>query len=202
MTMRLATEPTLISHAGSTVRLRPSLRAAYLLERKYGLQRLYQGISTGHCGIVLDILKVTADDPERAVRIFDLQIVKEGVASLRTFADQLYAVLAASYGIDDESEHSTDAKPQPGQSFDTVRALTNLFEIGTGWLGWSPADTWSATPAEIMAAHKGLIAKLQAIHGGGENSDQPAYDPGGEISPEELQASIATLRAIVEQGRA
>ena len=106
--MRLASEPTLISHGDHTVRLRPSLRVAYLLERKYGLQRLYQGVSTGHCGIVLDILKNTADDYGIALHIFDHMVVKYGVASLVTLAEPLLDVLADSFGIDPDYVASTD----------------------------------------------------------------------------------------------
>lgn len=198
--MRLAAEDILIAGRDHATRLRPSLRAAYILQRKYGLQRLYQGVATGHFGIVLDILKNTADDAEAAVRVFDHQVTSEGLASLHKLADPLYAVLSASYGIDDEIKHPIEAKDRPDQLFDMERALVDLYEFGTGWLNWTPTQTWNAIPAEIMAAQRGFIAKHNAIHGSAEDEDQLSHDPREELTPEQLQANIAKLRSIAAQG--
>jgi hypothetical protein len=50
-----------------------------------------------------------------------------------------------------------------------------LFEIATGWLGWSPAEAYAATIAEIRLAHRGRISLLKAIFGG--KSDEDDRDP-------------------------
>ena len=79
--------------------------------------------------------------------------------------------------------------------------LESLFEIGTAWLGWSPAETWAATPAEILVAERGLVAKLKLMNGvAGET--KPKFDPREEITPEPAKAGIAELRAIALQGKA
>lgn len=203
MTMRLATEPTLLSHGGNTVRLRPSLRAATLLLRKARFGRLVADLHAPRLDTILLIVEATADDDLAARALVQRQIADRGTISLYSLVEPLVQLLADCFGVDADQEHRAEQNVRTtGKPFDMAAALVDFYEIGTGWLGWTPAQTWSATPAEIMAAHKGLVAKLQAIHGSGESGDQPAYDPGGEISPEELQTSIATLRAIAEQGRA
>lgn len=45
-----------------------------------------------------------------------------------------------------------------------------LYKIGTGWLGWNPADTRSAHMQEIILAYEGHIDKLKAIHGSSEKT--------------------------------
>lgn len=52
-------------------------------------------------------------------------------------------------------------------------ALAELDRIGTGWFGWTPAETWHATPSEIVEAFKGRIALLKAQNGSGETDDAP-----------------------------
>jgi hypothetical protein len=67
-------------------------------------------------------------------------------------------------------------QPRTGKpiSFDDYH--TRLFQIGTGWLSWTPDDTWNATPAEILAAREGRLEMLKAIFGG--KQDEQSADLG------------------------
>lgn len=202
MTLRLATEPTEIAHGGDTVRLRPSLRAATLLHRKVSFGHLVDGLQSPRLDIILMIVDATADDPLAARALVDRQIADRGTISLYTLVEPLVQLLADCFGVDPDQEHPAERNERTtGKPFDMGQALVDLYEIGTGWLEWSPADTWSATPSEIMAAHKGLIAKLRAIHGG-DDQDKPAFDPREEVSEDQVKAGLAKLRANALRGRA
>jgi hypothetical protein len=73
----------------------------------------------------------------------------------------VYRLLLAMTGADEKpGDEDSEGEPMSFADF-----LEQLFSIGTGWLGWTPETTWEATPAEILAAYRGLIAKLEAIHG-------------------------------------
>jgi hypothetical protein len=76
---------------------------------------------------------------------------------------------------------------------DFITVLENLFEIGTGWLSWTPEQTWNASPAEIVAAHKGRLALLKGIFGSKEKETgekQPDFerDPDAKIKLQALKA--------------
>lgn len=47
-------------------------------------------------------------------------------------------------------------------------------KIGTGWLGWSEADTLDTEIATIWLAWEGRQEMLQAIFGGTPAADKPA----------------------------
>lgn len=188
--MRLAPD-IVVAHGGNAVRLRPSLRAAALLQTKHGLAKLVRGIDEGDFNVILDIVTAATDDPA-AYRILVNRIEDRGYYCLFELADELTRLVAASFGIDADAEPAKPRK-QADKEFTIEESLEQLFEIGTGWLGWSPADTWAATPAEIIVAQRG-IAKLKAIHGSAE--DKSAYDPLEAVSPAEVAQGIATLRAL------
>ncbi|MES0167816.1 hypothetical protein NKJ87_17780 [Mesorhizobium sp. M0027] len=174
------------------MRLRPSLRAAASLQTKHGLAKLVRGIDEGDFNIILDIITAATDDPA-AYGILVNRVEDRGYRCLFELADELTRLVAASFGIDADAEPAKSRK-QAGKDFTIEEALEQLFEIGTGWLGWSPTDTWTATPAEIIVAQRGLVAKLKAIHGSAE--DTPSYDPREAVAPAEVAQGIATLRAL------
>ena len=195
--MRLAPDAIVIKHGRDAVLLRPSLRAALRLQRKHGLGRLVAGVRDGNLAVILDIV-AEAENPFLAESIVFRNVQAHLGRALAELHDPLSDFLAISFGIDGE-EHPAEQRERKGKRFSIEDTLQELFEVGTGWLGWSPADTWAATPAEIVAAQRGLIAKLNAMHGKAE--DQPAYDPRDEVSPEEVQAGIAKLRSLQGQQR-
>lgn len=195
--LRLATD-ILVKHGDVSLRLRPSLRAAYRLEMQHGVNAVLAGLFQGHSGIIADVL-AEATDSLSAHRILAERIDAEGARkALTPLQVPLLDFVAASFGLN--SKNNADNTERPARKpVPMEEHLVSLFEIGTGWLGWTPADTWSATPAEIIAAQRGLVAKLRAVNGGADtNADQ--YHPGdGDITPEELQANLARLRALSGQ---
>ncbi|MER9586541.1 hypothetical protein [Mesorhizobium sp. M0276] len=179
--------------------MRPSLRAAVLLQNKHGLGQVVRGINEGDFNVVLDIITAATDNPA-AYRILVSKIDERGYSYLFELADELTRLVATSFGIDDEAEPEKP-REKAGKEFSIEAGLEQFFEIGTGWLGWSPADTWAATPAEIIVAQRGLVAKLKAIHGSAEGNDKPEYDPREPVSPQEVREGIATLRALSRQAQ-
>lgn len=196
---RLAPDDIVIEHGGNAVRLRPSLRAAYRLDHRHGsFGRLVEAIQTLDVTIIADIVaECSANDPA-ARRLLMGRVEDNGVRDLRHLALPLFDLLAACYGVAADEEHHAEKRERvSGKPFDMRRAMEELFTIATGWLGWTAEDALNATPAQIVAAHRGHIAKLHAIYGGGEKADKPdEYDPQNLPTDEEVAEGIARLKAL------
>jgi hypothetical protein len=174
MTSRLAIDPIELAHGGNTVRLVPSLWAAFVLQRKHGLARLSGALTNGDLHIIEDIIATGASDAGKARAFMGAVITDRGLKALFSFNDKLSEFLVETFGLDPQGDHKpsrTTEKPKPLEDI-----FTELFEIGTGWLGWTPAETFAATPAQITAAWRGHVAKLKAIYGGSEEDKPEAGD--------------------------
>lgn len=177
--MSLAPDIIVIEHGSNAVRLTPSLRAAYRLHSMHGVDKLFAGIAEGRLGVILDI--IAEGGGEQAVTLAECSLygrLRDGIERLKP---PLYQFLAASFGANDDDQRPANGNAKATAPVDIKASLTALFEIGTGWLGWTPAETWVSTPAEIMAAQRGHIAKLKAIYGSAEKDGEPtrpdAYTP-------------------------
>lgn len=159
--MRLAANDIELSIGSSLpVVLRPSLRAAHLLERQHGFPSLFRKVSEGSVTAILDIGRANGrNDVNAAIEGKPLAGILSATVSK---CAEYVSVLA---GIDDEP-----AKGQSGKRLTYAEYHQELFKIAAGWLGWSAADAWAATPAEILAAYDGHVAMLRAIHGGKDES--------------------------------
>ena len=71
-----------------------------------------------------------------------------------------------------------------------------LFEIGTGWLGWSEEQTLGARITSILAAYKGRLDLLRTIFGG---KSAPVDRP--PVSGREVKGLLRSLKA-AREGRA
>lgn len=192
--MRLASPPITITVDGAKATLRPSLRAAYLLEQKHGFKAVLQGVNDGNVGIIADILAV-ADDEETVGKLLRETAV-HGIIKLDFLRPALIEFLAVLIGLgDDEEEAEAAKKPIALTDF-----FEQLFEIATGWLGWTPDQAWAATPREIIAAQRGFMAQrnalLTAIFGKPEE-----HDPREEVSEEQVLSGLATLKANAMRGK-
>jgi hypothetical protein len=186
--MRLvnAIKPVSVNIAGKSYALKPSLRCAYLLaHREGGYEALLKQLSENSVTAIRDVL--SACDPEIA-NAFDRAIMATPLGYVLFNADE-------EFGLDQPTPLNErlieylvrllDINPgnrvakSPGQPApkskpqDFAPMLERLFEIGTGWLGWSAQGTWNAAPAEIIAAHKGRVALLRAIFGSKDDDDTP-----------------------------
>jgi hypothetical protein len=197
MALRLAHDPIELSHGDLTVRLRPSLRAGYLLSRKYSIGRIHDALRDSSVTILTDIILAGTDDSATARNLIGRKIADDGVLSLTAFSQSIVNFLAHSLGLNtaDEEESETEKAATSGKTVDFADALAGLYETGTGWLGWTPADTWAATPAEIIAARNGLFDKLKAIHGSADDEDS-APTPAPIPTEEQVRANIADLKAM------
>lgn len=170
--MKLADDIT-ISIGGEAITLRPSLRFALCLERRPGsFSRLAREIMDGSLSAACEIISDHTGMQFLDARVFD--------AGLDRLTVPLLSYIMACVGMDPD-EAKTDAKnPKVGNLGKAVpfkEHLTNLYRIGTGWLGWTPQDTLDATPAEISEAYQGRLEMLKAIFGGSSEDTAEPADP-------------------------
>jgi hypothetical protein len=79
--------------------------------------------------------------------------------------------------------HVRRATASPEKPVTWPQVFAALYDRGTGWLGWTPEQAWSATPTEIDRAYRAHLEKLKAIHGGGTDDK--------ELDPEQVERNIA-----------
>ncbi|WFU69446.1 hypothetical protein [Bradyrhizobium sp. CB2312] len=157
--MRLAANTFALQVGDKSFDLKPSLRAAFHLHQKYGFAELYQAIDDGSFTAIMDLIAATSDAMPVA-----------SIGTILGARKQLLKFVLILSGADTSGEKSS-GKPM---AFDEY--FTKLYQIGTGWLGWTAADTWNATPAEIMNAHAGRLDMLKAVFGSGKD-DQAGTEP-------------------------
>ncbi|WP_157929514.1 phage tail assembly chaperone [Phyllobacterium zundukense] len=189
----------MLAHDDRRIELRPSLRAAYILEQKHGYDKLARGVFDCNLGIVYDIAALGSTD-EIAVREFlNDMIERDGAQVIENLAPALYEFLILSFGLNHEPKpmKSKSTVTTSGPELSLEERFNQLFAHATGWLHWTPETVWNSTPAEIMLARDAHIELLHNIHSGSDTADKPSapYDPLEEISPEEVSAGIAKLRA-------
>lgn len=168
--MRLATETT-IALGGETIALRPTLRAAFRLERRYGgFERIVKGIMDGSLTIIADVIAESCDRFRSVTAVIAACGAQPIGPMMHALTTPMLGHVFALMGIDDE------AKPQPesGERLTYAEYHTRLFQIATGHLGWTPDAAWNATPTEIVEASKGrngfITDLLTTIFGGGKQT--------------------------------
>ncbi|WP_286157121.1 hypothetical protein [Sinorhizobium sp. RAC02] len=122
---RPAYEQVTIAHGGSTVTLRPSLRAAATLEACYEFPALERALDDLNVTIISVILTATAHRQVAAAAFLDGH---QGKPLLPFFA----------------------AVRQPPS---WLEFYADQYEKASGWLGWTPEQAWNATPTEINRAY-------------------------------------------------
>jgi len=156
--MKLASDIE-IDMGGVPLTLRPSLCCAVRLERRPGgIHRLLRDVADDSYGAALEIIL-----PHVVDKVSATQIAAADIPALRP---HLMAYLMACAGIDPDD---TPADKPKRKTITITEQLADLYKIGTGWLGWSPAETMDATPAEIMEAYSGRLEMLKAIFGSGDD---------------------------------
>ncbi len=186
--MRLAEDTIIVRVDGQEIILRPTLRAAYRLERQFGgfaalLRQLLDGSLAAMAAIIREAASEPSALPEFLESVERLPM-RTGFDSLRASLMSFVCVLA---GIEPDQPGDNDASAGM-----TANEFHNrLFRIGTGWLGWTPEVTWNATISEIRVAYEGRLEMLKAIFGDGK--------PQVETIPEE--AGIAALKVMAATGQ-
>jgi hypothetical protein len=185
--MRLADDDIQVRVGAATAYLRPSLRAAFRLERRYGFAKLLAAIQDGNLTIMADVIRETADDGQASPGMLDALgdlPLRDGIGGLRGPVLQVVLGLAGA----DEKE----AKPATGTPVSFEEYHARLFRIATGWLGWPPETAWKATPSEIIAAYEGRSELLQAIFGGKSEEEIPTGPDQSQLDRE----GLSELRAM------
>jgi hypothetical protein len=176
--MRLADETT-IEFENEVIRLRPSLRAAFRLERQHGgFDKIIHALADGNLSIMADVVCESSKTTRRSfldcVDSLPLRTVFERMT------DPLSAHVLALAGVGAEA-----TKAEPGaERIPFSEYFPMLFRLATGWCGMSPSEAWEATAAEITEAYKGRRDLLGAMFGGGKETDEP----NDEESRRELNA--------------
>jgi hypothetical protein len=175
---KLAADELTISIDGVKVHLRPSLKAAMRLERKYqGFEKLALEVTNMNLSAIIQIIEEASTEktiiPDLLNKIASKPLqrgVEHLVAPLLSFIFQL-----AGFDVeDDHEEQETKAKTETRITF--AEHHTRLFRIATGWLGWSPEIAWASTPNEITEAYQGRVEMLKAIYGGSDEEEQKPQD--------------------------
>jgi hypothetical protein len=193
----LANDEITVRLNGEVIHLRPTLRAAFRLERRYGgLDRLVTGIAEGNTSVIRDLINATADNPSAFASALDASAFT-GLARLIIAVQP--ALIDLAYGLagidpDATPDPTTDNKADPERP-DYARHLETLFGIATGWLGWAPETAWNATPGEITAAYRGRLDMLRAIFGPDDAEKAKAKD-----APADLDTKLARVMARLAAG--
>lgn len=167
-----------LDHGESVVILRPTLRAAIILERLHGgWPALVKKLEEIDLATIRQVIRSTSTDrtaAEALLRSFRdvplLPIAKAVSEPLGELVGLFFAPIAETTTDDDQ----VTTAPRPWSE-----VYADLFKIGTGWLGWTPAETWAATLPEIHHALEGFTARHAAMNGtGDEKADtSTAYTP-------------------------
>jgi hypothetical protein len=188
-----------ITVESETIRLRPTLRAAYRLERRYnGFDKLATAVADGNLTVMADIVtecsSYCSSIPD-FLRVLDGMPLRGSVEYLST---PILKLIFAMAGLsDDPADQPKDA--DNGETIAFADYHEKLFGIGCGVLGWTPDTTWQATPAEILAAYHGRMDLLATIFGGkGPDGDGT---PPREHTPEEIANGLAKLKAMSLSGQ-
>lgn len=192
MTTQPASETTLEGN-GHAVTLRASLRAGVAIENMPGgFPEVWDQISRLSYTAIRGVILAAVTDRQEAQRFLSATASKPLASFLSDAQAACLAVLASYFTEPAEAAQSraTTAEAMPLRIY-----FQSLYDYATGWLGWPPADTWAASPAEIetaFAAHVDRLVKLTP----GLSSKDGDQSKGGTVTA----YSAEQLREIDEQG--
>lgn len=171
--MGLADDEITLRIEGEEIVLRPSLRAAFRLERRYaGFDQLLRQVADGSLHVLIDVVETCAEHPTFLRHDLD-RFLDGGLVQIEALKLPIVTLIFGLAGIDPDAKDE-DQEEQKNQAKDRISFAKHhekLFRIATGWLGWTPSEAWNATPAEIMAAFEGRIELLTSIFGSSEKAD-------------------------------
>lgn len=188
-----------LEHGGRTVTLKASLRAATAIENlPGGFAGTYEGLLNQSLTTIRAVILATATDRREARTLLAATADKP----LHRFAcDAQAACLAVLAAIlttgDDDADKASSRGSNDGMSGGEMplrQYFAQLFQYATGWLGWSPADTWAASPAEIEGAFAAHVDRLVKLTPGASSTTETTTSTQDTYSAERL-------RQIEEQGR-
>jgi hypothetical protein len=166
--MRLAdNNEVLVMLCSQVFSLRPTLRAAFCLNGKYGgFNKLAKAIEEGSITAYMDIIKAGCTDPaalQAFLKPFHDPDALQSPLAISIYANraELLEFILILAGVSTDPEQ----KQEPSEPITFDEYFERLFKIGTGFLWWSPSDTWEATPAEILIAYEARQDMLKSLFG-------------------------------------
>ncbi|QKJ91114.1 hypothetical protein [Agrobacterium pusense] len=178
---RASFEQVEISHGGIAVTLRPSLRAATILEERFGLPALHAALEDLNYTVISEIILVSDSSGNQNAAAFLTAVQRRPLfpffLAVRAPLFELVSMLTPAPEKHVQRSHAT------GKQVTWAEVFAALYDRATGWLGWTPEQAWNATPTEIDRAYRAHLEKLKAIHGGGSDEKEP--------DPEQAERNIA-----------
>ncbi|MBX5048119.1 hypothetical protein [Rhizobium lentis] len=204
---RPAYEEVTITHGGSTVALRPTLRAAATLEARHGFPALFRAFDDLNLTIISDVILTASRSGHDAAAFLSSLSGKPlfpfFMAVRQPLADLVTMFMPAP---DPKAQPSTGTgKPMPW-----FEVFATLYDSATGWLDWTPETTWNATPTEItraMSAHfdrlvnTGVLVRDKATVKA-PDLEQAARNEAIGLDPEFDRAGLRALKAKIAGARA
>lgn len=200
MRLQAAYDVTL-THADCTVRLAPSFRAAILLEqREGGYVGLLSDLTSFKLATVHAVIRASstcARDAERLIGALGALPLRRVQEITNSALVTLTARLINIGDSQDSADTQSTSKPIAWADFHR-----DLFKMATGWLGWSPEQTYSATIPEIMLAIEGHVDLLKATNGAADieeetnTEDQRKANIAAGLDPDFDRAGLASLRGM------
>ncbi len=199
---RASFEQVEISHGGNALTLRPSLRAATILEERFGLAALYAALEDLNFTIISEIILVSESGGNQNAAAFLTAVQRRPLfpffLAVRAPLFELVSMLTPAPEKRAQRLHTT------GKQVTWTEVFAALYDRSTGWLGWTPEEAWNATPTEIDRAYRAHLEKLKAIHGGGSDDEK---EPDPEQAERNVSAGLdpefdrAGLQALKSSGR-
>lgn len=209
MTQRRAYEEVTLTWGSHAATLRPSLRAATLLEAGNGLEHLFQNLDAFRLTTIRRIILTATADRGAA----DALLTAVGKAPLVQVARAFHGPLTTlCLGFIPRTTPAEQSRSEPAeQPLAWAEVYRALFDRATGWLHWTPDAVWNATPTEIAAALEAHLEMLQAMHGAGDadgaapsqtTPDQRAQNIADGLDPEFDREGLRALKARLAGGMA
>lgn len=190
-----------LTHGGNAVRLVPSFRAAIILEqRQGGYVALLSDLSTFKLQTVHAVIRAAAIDVGAANRLIGAlgSVSLRGVQQITL--EPLVTLISRLMNVaTDDATPTTNNAAKPVAWSDYHR---DLFKLATGWLGWTPEQTYAATIPEISLALEGHIDLLKATNGAADEEDTGITDAQRQanieagLDPEFDRDGLAALRGM------
>ncbi len=193
---RPAYEQVKIAHGGSTVTLRPTLRAAATLVDRYGFPALFNAVDQFNLTIICEIIRVSATTSADAAAFLSSHAGKPLFPFFLAVRESLAELVFMLQPAPDPK-----AKPSTGKPMTWTEVYSAFYGFATGWLGWTSETTWNATPTEIDRAHAAHIERLVTTGILIRDGQKPSHDPREEVPEQEVKSGLAQLKANAKRGR-
>lgn len=200
--MRLA-ETLKITLRGEQLVLRPTLRAAILLSQHYEIEDLLRGVIEGNSKVLTDIAMATLVEGTVVNRHkLEELIIYFAITSDRVLDDFLNLTLGI-IGTTRTDFEKASSDEDDDDSLDNHERMTfaetteRLFMIATGYIGWTPEQTYNAAPREIVLAYQGRLEMFSALFGGTSKAKGKPNSP--DANKPSLDDQIRRVMAVQRQ---